>query len=204
MVIARIVLVVLGLATAVSAAISVVLVGSGSTVSSPLVATWDQQFYSASFKQVSINYEDSDGPTGLEMFMNGTTSYGVFDKSQTATLLAANYTEPVVHLPVTIMGLTITYNLAKTNITGSLNLTADILARIYQQNITTWNHPAIKALNPNLFYNGDIFPVRRADVSGTTFVLTEYLSAASPLWRLGTSTMPAWPPGILIGLGNTG
>jgi len=201
----RMAVLVVALAVAIDAFTAVNLTASGSTIANDLLTdTWNRQFYLATYKQVIMRYTDAEsGPVGLEVFMNGSASFGVFDKSQSAPLQEANFTETVVHIPVTIAGLTITYNLAKTNITGKLNLTADILARIYQQNITTWDHPAIKALNPNLFYHGDIFPVRRADASGTTFVLTEYLAIASPLWRLGTSVLPAWPPGILIGIGNT-
>jgi hypothetical protein len=39
---------------------------------------------------------------------------------------------------------------------GSLNLTADIVARIYTRQITNWNDPTILQSNPHLRYAGPI------------------------------------------------
>jgi len=71
-----------------------------------------------------------------------------------------------VHYPILLGALDITYLFPSGNISGPLNLTADILSAIYQNQIQVWNDPRILALNPYLTYTGQIYAVARADSSG--------------------------------------
>jgi phosphate transport system substrate-binding protein len=99
---------------------------------------------------------------------------------------------PVVHLPG--VGA------------GGLVLDGKTLAGIYLGNITKWNDPAIRKLNPNLHLpNIAIIPVHRSDGSGTTFNFTDYLGKASPAWKtnVGSDTSVSWPNGV-GGKGNAG
>jgi phosphate transport system substrate-binding protein len=53
-------------------------------------------------------------------------------------------------------------------------------------------------VNPGITLPSDaIQPVQRSDSSGTSFVLTSYLSAVSPDWTktVGSSKAPTWPTG---------
>jgi len=108
----------------------------------------------------------------------------------------------VVHIPETIGGVVVTYNLPGMNAT--IKMTANVIAQIFQGNITKWNDAAIASLNPSLTMpDADIVVVRRSDSSGTTFVFTSYLANASSLWALGSGTSVNWPVG-LGGSGNSG
>ena len=65
--------------------------------------------------------------------------------------------------------------------------------------ITRWNDPAIKKLNPKLnLPKLDIAPVYRSDGSGTNFLFTNYLSKVSPTFaqKIGANTSVQWPVGI--------
>ena len=64
---------------------------------------------------------------------------------------------------------------------GDLKLDGTTLARIFLGEITNWDDPAIKKLNPNDKLPPDaIVVVHRADGSGTSFIWTDYLSKVSP------------------------
>jgi phosphate transport system substrate-binding protein len=98
----------------------------------------------------------------------------------------------VLYFPVQIGPVAIAYNLP--NIKG-LKLNAITLAQIFQGEITTWNSPAIRALNPGLGLPGlPITLAVRSDSSGTTQNFSQYLvDAAGSSWKLGTSSIVKWP-----------
>jgi phosphate transport system substrate-binding protein len=87
---------------------------------------------------------------------------------------------------------------------GQLRLTGSVLADIYLGKITKWNAEAIGDLNPGLALpNQAIIPIHRADASGTTFVLADYLARVSATWRDEIGVNVAFPTGI-GGKGNEG
>ncbi|MDT5242146.1 MAG: phosphate transport system substrate-binding protein, partial [Mycobacterium sp.] len=75
------------------------------------------------------------------------------------------------------------------NIDGvdKLVVNADLLAKIFQGQITKWNDPAIAALNSGATLpDADIKPIYRSDSSGTTDNFQKYLGAAAPAaWTKG-------------------
>src|SRR5690606_35360242 len=75
----------------------------------------------------------------------------------------------------------------------SLNMDAATVAGIFSGKITTWNDPAIAALNPDATLpDTAISAVHRSDKSGTTGNFTEYLEAAAPeAWTSGG--VEEWP-----------
>ena len=76
----------------------------------------------------------------------------------------------------------IPYNLPGLNC--RLRLDGTTLANIYSGQITSWNDPKIKAINPKCnLPSTKITPVYRSDNSGTTFNFTEYLSSVSSSWK---------------------
>ena len=79
-------------------------------------------------------------------------------------------------------------------------------ARIYLGQITGWDDPAIKALNPGISLPSQkITPVYRFDGSGTSYNFTDYLSSVSPAFKskVGVSTQPPFPTGV-GGKGSSG
>lgn len=64
---------------------------------------------------------------------------------------------------------------------GELKIDAPTLARIWSGDISRWNDPAIRSLNPSLpLPSMQIQRVVRSDGSGTTSVFVEYLRMAAP------------------------
>lgn len=88
---------------------------------------------------------------------------------------------PVVHIPTCMGAVVVAYNLD--GIT-ELKLSGEIIADIFAGEIKMWNDERLAALNPNVTLPSEaIIPVYRSDGSGTTFVFTDYLTKASPMWK---------------------
>jgi phosphate transport system substrate-binding protein len=73
------------------------------------------------------------------------------------------------------------------------------VALIYLGDITKWNDPRIKKLNPSLALpETAIAPIYRSDGSGTNFLFSTYLSSSYPKFKdtIGANTSVQWPAGI--------
>jgi hypothetical protein len=93
--------------------------------------------------------------------------------------------------------ISVAYNLP--DISGGLNLTGDVLAKIYLGIITNWNDPQITTLNPSVTLpNRSIITVHRLDDSEATNVFTKYLATESCAWnssQVGSNISVQWPVG---------
>jgi phosphate transport system substrate-binding protein len=81
-----------------------------------------------------------------------------------------------------------------------------VVADIFLGRVTRWNDPRIVALNPEAgLPAADILVVHRADGSGTSYIISDYLSTISPAWAAGPGRGKdvRWPTGI-GGRGNEG
>lgn len=75
---------------------------------------------------------------------------------------------------------------------GGLNMTACLLARIFDGDIKTWDHDDIAEINPGLDVPQDypIFVGRRVLGSSSTYSITNYLYAQCPR---GLDNPKGWP-----------
>jgi phosphate transport system substrate-binding protein len=91
---------------------------------------------------------------------------------------------PAWNLPLVFGPVALAYNIDGVD---KLVVNADVLAKIFQGQITKWNDPAIAALNSGTnLPDADIKPVYRSDSSGTTDNFQKYLTAAAPQsWTKG-------------------
>ena len=91
---------------------------------------------------------------------------------------------PAWNLPMVFGPVAMAYNIDGVD---KLVVNADVLAKIFQGQITKWNDPAIAALNSGTnLPDADIKPVYRSDSSGTTDNFQKYLAAAAPQsWTKG-------------------
>lgn len=91
---------------------------------------------------------------------------------------------PAWNLPLVFGPVALAYNIDGVD---KLVVNADVLAKIFQGQITKWNDPAIAALNGGTnLPDSDIKPVYRSDSSGTTDNFQKYLAAAAPqAWTKG-------------------
>ena len=142
---------------------------------------------------MTVNYGGGGSGAGRSALYAGTVNFAGSDSPIPAadqSKVPAGKT--VLYFPVQIGPVAIAYNLQ--GVTG-LKLDAPTLAKIFSGKITTWNDPAIKALNSGAnLPSTSITLAVRLDSSGTTQNFSLYLEkAAASDWTLGSSSLISWP-----------
>lgn len=134
---------------------------------------------------VVVNYDPTGSGTGREQFIAGQVAFAGSDSYLEGEELAGatqrcGDTEPL-ELPLYISPIAIAFNLDGVK---TLNLTAELIAQIFDGKIAKWNDPKIAALNEGVTLPDlDVIPVNRADDSGTSKNFQKYLvEAAGEAW----------------------
>jgi len=183
---------------------AVALRGAGATFPAPLYERWIQTYLRGN-PGVSLVYDVVGSGEGQRRFMAETIDFGasdaaLSDEQMTRVRAGARL------VPVTAGIVVLAYNL--TGVGGPLKLSRDVVADVFSGRIRTWNDPRIRAANPALTLpNRSIGVVARQDGSGTTFALTNHLSALSPEWRdrgPGVGTLVDWRGRAMLARGNEG
>jgi phosphate transport system substrate-binding protein len=177
------------------------LTGAGSTFVNPIFQKWFSVY--AGQTGVKINYQSIGSGGGIRQLQVGTVDFGATDGPMTDAELA-KAKGPVLHIPVVLGAVVISYNLPM--LTKPLNLSGDVIAGLFLGKIVKWNDARIQALNPGVSLpSQDVLVVHRTDGSGTTYIFTDYLSAVSKDWaaKPGVGKEVNWPVG-LGGKGNEG
>src|SRR5262249_29038961 len=168
------------------------LVGTGATFPFPLISKWIPAVDNA--LGIKITYSATGSGAGIAQITARTVDFGASDAPLSPDQLDA--CKGCVVIPWALAGLSIPYNVP--GVDKRLRLFGPVLANIYLGNITNWNDPAIKALNPGVnMPDLKITPVYRSDGSGSTYAYTSYLSAVSPQWKskVGVNTSVNFPTG---------
>ncbi len=176
------------------------ITGAGATFPYPLYSKWADEYKKST--GVAINYQSIGSGGGIRQIKAKTVDFGASDMPLKIEELNA---DGLIQFPAMIGGVVAAVNLDGI-VSGQLKLSGAVLADIYLAKITSWNDPAIVALNPGASLKADpITVVRRADGSGTTFLFTDYLSKVSAEWKskVGSGTAISWPTGV-GGKGNEG
>ncbi len=179
-----------------------VLTGAGATFPFPLIDLWRVQ-YNNVYDNVNLNYQSIGSGGGIKQHIEKTVNFAASDKPMGDA--ERDLAPGTLHIPESIGGVVIVYNIPEVPYKG-LNLTADVVTRIYMGEITRWNDSAIVAENPDLnLPDAEIVTAHRSDGSGTTFIFTDYLSTVSPAWeeQIGKGKSVPWPSG-LAAAGNEG
>jgi phosphate transport system substrate-binding protein len=154
---------------------------SGSTAQENAI----EQFVYAYIRACSghtLDYSANGSGAGVEDFINNQTDLAgsdvALDPSKGEPERAAERCgSPAWDLPTVFGPIAITYNIGGVN---SLNLDGPTAAKIFNGSITTWDDPAIKALNGGAgLPPTPIHVVFRSDKSGTTANFQKYLDDAS-------------------------
>jgi phosphate transport system substrate-binding protein len=166
----------------------------GSSFINPLMTKWTLEY--GKINNVQINYQSIGSGAGIQKMTNKEFDFGCTDAPLTPQQLQAARREggEVVHVPLVMGGVVPAYNLAGVN--GTLNFSGPVLADIFMAKITKWNDPKIQALNRGASLpNQNIVVVRRADGSGSTYILADYLAKVSPEWKdkMGVNNQLEWP-----------
>ncbi|MGZ4395848.1 MAG: phosphate ABC transporter substrate-binding protein PstS [Gaiellaceae bacterium] len=176
------------------------ITGAGSSFVFPLVSQWIPAVGSA--LGIDLTYASVGSGAGIAQITARTVDFGASDAPMTSDQFSA--CKGCVQIPWALAATSIPYNLP--GLTKQVKLTGTVIAGIYLGQITTWNAPAIKALNPGLALpSTKITPVYRSDNSGTSYNITDYLSTVSPAWKakIGTGVNASWPTGV-GGKGSSG
>lgn len=159
------------------------IAGAGSSAQQAAQEAWIANF-EAENSGVTITYDPIGSGGGREQFVAGGTVYGGSDEplseDEGELAGAVKRCEPgeLVEVPDYISPIAIVYNLPGIE---ELQLSPDVLAGIFNQEITNWNDKKIAADNPGVeLPSTRITPVNRSDKSGTTENFTDYLSKVAP------------------------
>ena len=181
------------LSTGLTSTPSAALTGIGSSSIVPFYGKALYEYHAAN-SAVTVNYSGSGSGPGVTAIEQNTASFGQSETPMTAAQLAASK-GPVLQVPVDLGGVSLSYHLS--GVAGGLKLNGPVLAQIYLRQITTWNDPAIAALNPGVnLPNENIIPVFRTDTSGPGYDVDQYLIDTSTAWTSAigtTSPSTTWP-----------
>jgi phosphate transport system substrate-binding protein len=139
----------------------------------------------------NLSYNPTGSGAGREQFIAGHVDFAGSDlplapqQVEAAVKRCGGY--PAWHLPLVFGPVVLAYHLDDVD---TLVLNGDVLAKIFTAAVTTWNDPAIAALNPGVALpDTTITPIYRSDSSGTTDDFQEYLSATAPQsWTKGAGS----------------
>jgi phosphate transport system substrate-binding protein len=161
------------------------LEGAGATFPALLYKKWIG-LYAAQNPNVVIDYKDVGSGEGVRRFLARSVDFGASDGALTDEQMAG-VERGVRLIPVTAGMVVLAYNLP--GLGGDLKLSREVYADLFLGKIVRWNDPRIKALNPTLdLPNRTIGVAARQDGSGTTFAMSNHLSAISAEWRKGPGT----------------
>jgi len=139
---------------------------------------------------LNINWQVQSSIIGLNQFATNQVDFGASDIPYSSGQAQSSPNQPYQYLPDVAGGLAFMFNLNGqdgSQITN-LNLDASVISKIFFGKITTWNDPAIRALNPAICPSANqcnlpsqaIIPVYRSEPSGENYLLSDYLVHQDP------------------------
>ena len=174
--------------------------GSGSTWSQGIVAQWISDVDANGMK---ITYNGTGSSQGRKDFASNVTDFGITEipyqgKDEFGAVDTAGGRE-FAYMPIVAGGTAFTYQV---KVGGKpvkdLRLSGDTVAKIFTNQITNWNDPAItKDNNGRKLPSLTIVPVVRSDGSGTTAQFTAWLDKQFPsIWQpyFGKSGLTSYYP----------
>jgi phosphate ABC transporter phosphate-binding protein len=153
-----------------------------------------------------MTYRAVGSSTGQKEFLARASDFGASEVALSAEQ-QATYNEPHLHIPHVIGAISIFHNVPSDEAGDALNITPEVLAKIFQRDIKTWDHAEIKALNPklNVPAGQKIKVVHRVKGSSSTSLTTTYLKTAAPdVWKLDVGKTITWPEDTFSAEGSGG
>ncbi|MGH3777786.1 MAG: phosphate ABC transporter substrate-binding protein PstS [Pseudonocardiaceae bacterium] len=155
--------------------------GAGSTWSFNALDQWRRNV--DGLYGISVQFAATGSSDGRNQFKAGTVDFAVSEIEYGLTdggVVDAPPTERTFgYMPIVAGGTAFMYNLKVGNRrVTNLRLSGEVLTKIFTQQITSWDDPAIKADNPSLTLPArKIVPVVRSDGSGTTAQFTRWMAS---------------------------
>lgn len=153
--------------------------------------------------KTKINYGAGGSGKGRQDFADQVVDFACTDAPFKDADLGKVKGGDFFYIPNVLGAITVSFNVEGVE---KLNLSADVLAKIFQREIKKWNDPAIAADNKDAkLPDADIVVAHRSDGSGTTENFTKYLDKASGgAWKLKSGSTVEWPADTQAGNGNGG
>ena len=153
--------------------------------------------------KIKINYGAGGSGKGRQDFADQVVDFACTDAPFKDADLGKVKGGDFFYIPNVLGAITVSYNVDGVD---KLNLSAELLAKIFQRDIKKWNDPAIAADNKDAkLPDADIVVAHRSDGSGTTENFTKYLDKASGgAWKLKAGSTVEWPADTQAGNGNGG
>jgi phosphate transport system substrate-binding protein len=144
------------------------ITGAGATFPFPLYSKWADAYKKETGN--GVNYQSIGSGGGIKQIQAKTVTFGVTDMP----LKIEQLKDGLIQWPMVMGAIVPVVNLEAIK-PGEIVFDGETLANIYLGQITKWDDPAIKKVNPNVkLPNEAIMVVRRSDGSGTTFNFTNY------------------------------
>lgn len=152
---------------------------SGSSAQKNAMTEWINAYQTAC-EGATIEYSPSGSSAGRADFINDQVAFAGSDAAMEADELkqaaARCNATPPINIPMVGGAIALAYNLEGVD---NLILTPEVVAKIFNSEITKWNDPALTAVNPGVTLpDAPIAQFHRSDGSGTTDNFTQWLAAA--------------------------
>ncbi len=157
---------------------------SGSSAQKNAMAEWIIGFQTAN-TGATVDYQANGSGAGIQDFINNQTSFAGSDAAlkpdEKAKADQRCSGGEAINIPMVGGAIAVAYNVPGVD---SLTLTPDVVAGIFDSQITKWNDPAIAAINDGVeLPDAPIVQFHRSDESGTTANFAAYLAATAPdIW----------------------
>ena len=177
--------------------------GGGASFPYPLLIKIFKDFKEE--RNIEVNYQSIGSGGGVRQIFDKTGDFGVTDSFILNTKLKTlKDNEEILHVPITIGAVVVSYNLGNIK---DLKIDNDTLVEIFTGKITKWNHLSIQKTNPDVpLPNKKIIVISRSDGSGTTAIFSTFLATKSTKWKetMGVGKSLEWFEGSIGAKGNEG
>jgi phosphate transport system substrate-binding protein len=162
------------------------IAGAGASSQEAAMQAWIAGFQDQN-PDATVSYDPVGSGGGREQFVAGGTAFGGTDShleedELTGAQDRCGGQDNLIEIPTYVSPIAMIYNLEGVD---TLQLSPETLAKIFKQEISNWNDPAIAKDNPDLkLPDQRITVVNRSDESGTTENFQQYLAAVAPsVWN---------------------
>ncbi|WP_245993029.1 phosphate ABC transporter substrate-binding protein PstS [Xylanimonas allomyrinae] len=174
-------------------AVSGTFAGAGASSIEAAMDAWRAQFQGM-HPGATVNYDPVGSGGGRRQFLAGGAVFAGSDNVLSAAEIEQSRTvcgpDGAIDLPIYVSPIAVAFNLPGIE---TLNLSPEVMARIFTGDLRRWDDPALVADNPGVdLPDLAVTPVHRSDDSGTTANFVDYLAAVAPdVWTWDVSGV--WP-----------
>lgn len=135
-----------------------------------------------------FNFQPRGSGSGVRQLIQGNLEFAASDMPLTDQQMR-RAPGHILHLPTTVGAVVFVYNLPGIPANRKLRLTGPVIADIFLGRIKKWNDGAIANLNTGVLLPSlRILSCHRSDDSGTSYIVSDYLSKVSSRWDRGVGT----------------